>query len=126
MRRCFPLLILLTCQHVGAQDQAGASPILAVNSGGHTSIVHKVLFTPDGKELISVSDDKTIRFCDVASGEPLRVLRPPIAPGREGGLYAAALSPDGRTIAVGGHELKCAEGSIYLISTAAERIERVL
>ena len=74
-----------------------------LDSGGHTSIVRKVLFTPDGKELISVSDDKTVRFWDVASGEPIRVLRPPIGPGNEGKLYAAALSPDGRTLAVGGY-----------------------
>ena len=81
MRRCITLLILLSCQHVGAQEPAAAPPILVLDSGGHTSTVWKVLFTPDGKELISVSDDKTIRFWDVASGEPIRVLRPPIGPG---------------------------------------------
>ena len=126
MRRYFALLILLMCKHVGAQEPAAAPPILVLDSGGHTSIVWKVLFTPDGKELISVSDDKTVRFWDVASGEPLRVLRPPIGPGGEGKLFAAALSPDGRTLAVGGYGLKDAFGSIYLISTATGRIERVL
>ena len=93
MRRCITLLILLTCKHVGAQEPAAAPPILVLDSGGHTSMVWKVLFTPDGKELVSVSDDKTVRFWDVASGEPIRVLRPPIGPGYEGKLYAAALSP---------------------------------
>jgi len=126
VRLCITLLILLTCQHVGAQEPAAVPPILVLDSGGHTSLVNKVLFTPDGKELISVSDDKTIRFWDVASGEPLRVLRPPIGPGPEGELYAAALSPDGRTLAVGGYGLKDAYGSIYLISTTTGRIERVL
>ena len=126
MRRCITLLILLTCKHVGAQEPAVVPPILVLDSGGHTSIVNEVLFTSDGKELISVSDDKTVRFWDVASGEPLRVLRPPIGPGHEGGLYAAALSPDGRTLAVGGYGLKGALGSIYLISTTTGRIERVL
>ena len=127
VRRCITLLILLTCQHVGAQEPPAAPPILVLDSGGHTSIIRKVLFTPDGKELISVSDDKTVRFWDVASGEPVRVLRPPIEPGFEGKLYAAALSPDGRTLAVGGYGLpKDAFGSIYLISTTTGRIERVL
>ena len=126
MRRCITLLILLTCQHVGAQEPAAAPPILVLDSGGHTSTVWKILFTPDGKELISVSDDKTVRFWDVASGEPIRVLRPPIGPGDEGRLYAAALSPDGRTLAVGGWGLKDAIGSIYLISVTTGRIERVL
>ncbi len=126
MRRCITLLILLSCNHVGAQEPAAPPPILVLDSGGHTSTVWKVLFTPDGKELISVSDDKTVRFWDVASGEPIRVLRPPIGPGPEGKLYAAALSPDGRTLAVGGWGLKDAFGSIYLITTATGRIERVL
>jgi WD40 repeat protein len=97
-----------------------------LDSGGHTSTVKKVLFSPDGRELISVSDDKTIRFWDVASGEPLRVIRPPIGPGDEGRLYAAALSSDGRTLAVGGWGPEGAIGSIYLIATATGRIERVL
>src|SRR5208283_2467351 len=114
-------------KHVGAQEPATVPPILVLASGGHTSAVRKVLFTPDGKELISVSDDKTIRFWDVASGEPIRVLRPPIGPGREGELFAAASSPDGRTLAVGGYGLlKDAFGSIYLISTTTGRIEQVL
>jgi hypothetical protein len=81
---------------------AAEPPILALDAGGHTAIVRKVLFTPDGKELITVSDDNTIRFWVVATAEPLRGLRPPIGPGPEGILYAAALSPDGRTLAVGG------------------------
>ncbi len=126
MRRCIPLLILLTCQHVGAQEPVAAPPILVLESGGHTSVVNKVLFTSDGRELISVSDDKTIRFWDVASGEPIRVLRPPIGPGSQGKLYAAALSPDGQTLAVGGYGLKDALGSIYVISTVTGRAERVL
>jgi WD40 repeat protein len=125
MRQCIPVLILLTCQPVGAQEPA-APPLLVLDSGGHTSIVRKVLFTPDGKELISVSDDETIRFWDVASGEPIRVVRPPIGTGNQGRLYAAALSPDGRTLAVGGYGLKDAVGSIYLISTVTGRIEHVL
>ncbi len=119
-------MILLTCQHVGAQEPAAAVPILVLDSGGHTSIVNKVLFTSDGKELISVSSDKTIRFWDVASGEPIRVVRLPIDTSKSGQLYAAALSPDGRTLAVGGWGLKDAIGSIYLISTVTDRIDKVL
>ncbi len=35
MRRCIPLLILLMCRHVGAQEPAAAPPILVLGSGGH-------------------------------------------------------------------------------------------
>src|SRR5262249_33238377 len=72
------------------------------NPGGHTSAVRKVLFTPDGKKLISVSRDKTIRVTDLLTGDTLRVLRLPIGAGAEGSLHAAALSPDGKRLAVGG------------------------
>jgi WD40 repeat protein len=125
VRRCIPFLILLTCQPVGAQEPA-APPILVLDSGGHTSTVRKVLFTPDGKELISVSQDKTIRFWDVASGETLKVIRPPIGAGPEGELYTAALSPDGRLLAVGGWGAGRGVGWIYVLSTSSWRIERVL
>ena len=87
-------------------------------------MVRKVLFTADGRELITVSWDKTIRVWDVASGETLRVLRPPIGVGLEGKINAAALSPDGRTLAVGGYYQP--ENSIHLISLATGRIERML
>ena len=117
MGKCIPLLVLLTCKQVGAQQPAAVPPILVLDSGGHTSLVKKVIFTPDGKELISVSEDKTIRFWDVDSGETIRVVRPPIEHGSVDVLYTAALSPDGRTLAVGGYGLKDAIGSIYLIST---------
>ena len=103
-----------------AQDDQG-KPTLVLDAGGHTALVRQVLFTPDGKELITVSDDKTVRFWDVSSGEPLRVLRPPISPGQNGMLNAAALSPDGKTLAVGGREKV-----IYLIALPAGRIDRVL
>src|SRR4051794_30972823 len=100
-------------------------PLLALDAGGHTAIVWKVLFTPDGKELVSVSDDKTVRVWDVRSGEPVRVLRPPIGRGLEGKLYAAAVSPDGRTLAVAGYGFGDAN-PIDLIALATGRIERVL
>jgi WD40 repeat protein len=77
-------------------NRGGDKPILVLDAGGHTSVVKRLCFTIDGKELISVSEDKTIRFWDVRTGEPLRVLHPPIREGVEGKLYAAALAPGDR------------------------------
>ena len=126
MSRCITLLILLTCQHVGAQEPAAVPPILVLDSGGHTARVTNVIFSPDGNELITVSWDKTIRTWDVETGDAIKVLRPPIGRGPEGRLYAAALSPDGETLAVGGWGPPNALGRIYLISMTSGRIERVL
>nr|VFJ63282.1 MAG: WD40 repeat [Candidatus Kentron sp. FW] len=78
-------------------------PQLVIDSGGHKAKIWDVLFTPDGRQLISVSDDKTIRIWDTGSGELLRTLRGQTGAGQEGKLYAGALSPDGRWLAVSGY-----------------------
>jgi hypothetical protein len=74
MRRYFPLLILMICRHVGAEEPAAPPPILVfdagghastagpgtlllvLNTGGHIGTITSVMFTPDGRELISTSD----------------------------------------------------------------------
>jgi WD40 repeat protein len=127
MRRIINLLLCLTLASVSRGDDAAKpdKPILVLDAGGHTAVVYKVLFKPDGRELITVSNDKTIRVWDVATGEPLRVLRPPIGRGKEGMIDDAALSPDGRTLAVGGNgfeEFKW--GEIHLIDLSTGRIVR--
>jgi WD40 repeat protein len=76
-------------------------PILALDTGGHTNAVYKLMVSDYTRQLISVSLDKTIRLWDLESGEPARVLRPPIAGGAHGYLFSAALSPDGKLLAVG-------------------------
>src|SRR5262249_17657957 len=60
----------------------------------HAGPVQSVVFTHDGKTLISGGWDRTIRTWDVATGkEILRIT------GHEYGVTSVALSPDGRLIA---------------------------
>jgi len=60
------------------------------------------MFTPDGKTLISVAEDKTIRLWDVETGDLIKTLRHQIGEGHEGTIHGGAISPDGKILAIGG------------------------
>jgi WD40 repeat protein len=115
-----------TLPMTGKAQEKSNKPILALDAGGHTAAVWKVLFTPNSKALISISNDKTIRVWDIVTGES-RVLRPPIGEGQVGMLYSAALSPKRKTLAVGGIGNPADKlGTIYLISLDTEQIYQTL
>jgi WD40 repeat protein len=77
-------------------------PTLALDTGGHTATIRSVLFTSDGKYLVSAGDDKEIRVWDVQSGAAVRSIRGQIGPGDDGKIDAIALSRNDRYLAVGG------------------------
>ena len=83
---------------------AGAekAPQLMLDTGGHTSKIRGLAFTPDGRQVVSGSQDKVIRVWDVDTGKTVRFIRGETAPGSWGIIYAMALSLDGRWLAVGG------------------------
>ncbi len=78
-------------------------PRLIIDPRGPSGTVKELLFTPDGTTLISLGNDKAIRFWDVASGELRKTLRLQIGDGPNGQFFAGAMSPDGRLLAVGGY-----------------------
>jgi WD40 repeat protein len=89
-----------------------SAPQLVIETGGHKAIIRKLIFTPNGRELVSVSDDKTIRIWSVSTdgrqAALSRTLRGQIEAGRAGMMAAAALSPPDANgqipwLAVGGH-----------------------
>jgi WD40 repeat protein len=121
------LCIAVWAASVGSgQEAAPEKPYLVLDAGGHTALVSQVLFRREGREIITVSRDKTIRIWDAATGAPLRTLRPPIGKGAVGMLFAAALSPDGETLAVAGFADSKRSLPIYLIGLVDGQIQRVL
>jgi len=98
MTRAWTLLIALLAAPAAHADVSD-KPILVLDAGGHTARVTKVLWMPDGKGLLTISDDKTVRIWDIHSGETVHVFRPPIGLGSHGMLYTASISADGRLLA---------------------------
>jgi WD40 repeat protein len=126
MRRLALFLVpLCLCPAVSGQAPS-YKPLAVLEANGHNARVQKLLFHRGGTELISVSEDKTIRIWDLNTAELVRTIRPPIGPGKSGMLFAAALSPDGKLLAVGGLGTDGGDKPIYVLDLATGAIERTL
>ena len=98
---CYLPICAVVPNAIGATDTENQTqkngPHLVVESGGHLSLIGTLLFTADGRELVSVSDDKTIRIWSVSAdgseAKLSRTIRGQIEDGRAGQVFTAALSP---------------------------------
>ncbi len=63
----------------------------------HQDAVNCVAFSPDGKTVLTGSDDKTARLWNAATGKPIG---PPLA--HQDAVNCVAFSPDGKTVLTGG------------------------
>jgi WD40 repeat protein/serine/threonine protein kinase len=88
---------------VGTVEQVNGARLWDVATGRpggkpmpHKNWVVEVAFSPNRKTLLTRSHDRTVRLWDAATGEPVTPYLP------HQGLGAAAFSPDGRTLALGG------------------------
>ncbi|MEA2099176.1 MAG: caspase family protein, partial [Campylobacterota bacterium] len=79
--------------------------ILKLDTKGHTGLIKDIIVTKDG-DIISASDDKTIRVWDSKTGKEKRKILGQIGSGSEGKIYAIALSKDESYLAVGGFMAK--------------------
>jgi WD40 repeat protein len=110
--------------------RAADSPILVLNTGGHTAPVAHVFFRKQAgqTQVVSTSADNTVRVWDPVTGESIQTLRLPVTHevwrARNAGILAAALSPDGRLLAVGCHGRSPGEHGVFLLDLDGNRIVR--
>jgi WD40 repeat protein len=92
--------------------EEGLVPIFS----GHTDKVNYCDFSPDGKLVLSASDDHTLRLWNVATGKTQHVLR-----GHRESVQSCAFHPDGK-LAVSAST----DGTLRLWNVATGETERVL
>ncbi|HEX8174188.1 MAG TPA: hypothetical protein VF543_03605 [Pyrinomonadaceae bacterium] len=93
----------------------GDNPQLIIDNGGHLGVIRRMIFTHDGKQLISAGDDKVIRFWNLEKGTLERTIRGEIGEGTDGAIYALALSPDDKYLAVGGYMPESANQNVSVL-----------
>ena len=122
MRTCglawFALALLAASAGAAHAGDIPTAPILRIETGTHEAAINDIAVDQADQQVVTVSDDKTLRIWSSVNGEAVGTARGPIGPGSEGELYAVALSPSGKTIAVGGDTGIAWDGSaeIYLFN----------
>jgi WD40 repeat protein len=94
-------------QHIVASSDSGGNIIVCTAKDkhvlfildGHSLSVNAVDISPDGKYLVSGSDDQTLRIWNLANGESVHILE-----GHQGAVSDVVFSPDNKTMASCGED----------------------
>ena len=79
---------IIICSHTGyGQDVKLGLPL------GHSSGIEDINFSPDGKYIVTASEDKQVIIWDVRTGKPVQLLI-----GHKFGVTSAKFSDDGKTV----------------------------
>jgi WD40 repeat protein len=99
---CLHLLALAPVSSKAMVDQSERVSIQTNNSSrkpelvaqlGHSNMVNSAIFSPDGKYVLTASDDKTARLWELESGREVRRFE-----GHSAWVNSAIFSPDGKNI----------------------------
>ena len=96
---CFSVIFFLS---LTASIALADDPRLVIESGGHMAQIKELIFTSDGRYLVSAGDDKVIRIWDVKTGETVRTIRGQIGTGLTGSILTMALSRNDKYLAAAG------------------------
>jgi len=109
---CFLVLAVFACASGGSTNgQRGFSveetEIDIFPGMDHTENINAIAFSPDGKFLVSGSNDNTVKIWDTESGRELRTFI-----GHDKEVLSVAFSPDGKIIASGSKETDFRQDSV--------------
>ena len=115
--------LLLTTAQASVPSTA---PQFRVDSNMHTAAIGQMRQDTPRNRVITLSSDRTVRIWQLPSLRLIRVLRLPQEGSIEGLPVGLAISPDGRTVAVGGWTGKTWEQttSIYLYDSVTGQMTR--
>jgi len=83
------------------------SSVLIRTFSGHTASITACVYSPDGKRILSASNDKTLKLWDVETGEEISTFK-----GHTIGMVACAFSPDGKRIVSAEDGIHLKRGSV--------------
>ncbi|MEM7560759.1 MAG: pentapeptide repeat-containing protein, partial [Planctomycetota bacterium] len=83
----------LASHSAGAEGGKLTPELQTLLASGHQDWVRRVAFSPDGSQIVSASDDKTIRLWDTEQRKQIATLE-----GHQGYVRCVAFSPDGSQI----------------------------
>ncbi len=97
-------------------------PILRIETGMHNAGISRIGIDAENRFLVTGSLDKTVRIWELATGRLLNTIRPPIGEQDKGHITAAAISPDGRSIACGGRASVEQSYAIYIFDRESGKL----
>lgn len=97
--RWIPVVFLALVVGSWCDGQAPSLPNPSSVLKGHTENIYSLVFSPNGKQIVTGSFDKTVKVWDATTGKEIRTLTGP--QGHKQMVLNVAVSPDGSLIASG-------------------------